>query len=950
MNGSDYINASFIQNSLDEYYKYIACQGPTKETVVDFIRMLKLYNIKLVICACNEYEGQKLKCHRYWTDKINQNYNFYKNYYVSLKCEPIELDGCIIRELVVRYNNSNSNSSSNNDPNIIHEYEFTQFHFTNWPDHGVPNDIEPIMSILKEVRLRMFHNNNESQDCIPLSLEYMAVHCSAGCGRTGTIIAIDQVWTLIEENKLESDFNLFKIARALREQRIAMIQTFSQYQFFARAVAFLFENFMLKQQKIADKYINTTSKNNNINNKFEKFIAPLKVNDDDNEDNNQNEELNIDTNSNAPVDNNIQKSINNNNLLTPPKSPYELNNQQKVSNKKLTIDSFKKKVNKMTNFLTPSQKKYAHQQHQIDSTPLTIPQTTISTSSSSSNQNTPASSNASPNSTTSSSSSSSSTNPNSASYSNFYMRPSNLNNLTEEETNLLKFETPPKSSETSNTTLRSKKYPAQISTPIATSLLVSKPSNLQFGGNTEAKFNNDDDENSDYLKYVKKMSPSSPTSSDFITPSQTPSNIESCSTPSRSTPTVPRKLFANLNSNINNNNQESESSTSILTTTQRTDDLTIDGITSTNAYKDRTGSNQRIESGSAREFLSNRFNMNLQIPAVLDSQYIRNYNNLSSKYLNPNENSNCSNNSVYARVPILNEQQKSNLYLNKSLKLVENQIKFSKSEKTDLIPPSKAEIYDNLQLKNKEEYYNYDNNYDKNSSSTSNASNNNVSPYSYSISQNNKNNNQLEIKESNQNNDSDEISLEAPPKAPVRSKLKRFIPAKDLAKNISIDLNSTNQKTISNSEIRGEAYCDIPSVLPSNLSNCKKFNDIYSSHSQYTTTISNNNTQENQSFKKLLKSDKLMNKNRSNEVPNIVLRHNESQQVTQQNNDMIQNKQSTIQRANTANFRNGLFIRDFELQHDLKIKPQQITISTQESSPKQQPQQPSLAKVSILNL
>lgn len=940
MNGTDYINASFIQNSLDEYYKYIACQGPTKETVVDFIRMLKLYNIKLVICACNEYEGQKLKCHRYWTDKMNQNYNFYKNYYVSLKCEPIELDGCIIRELVVRYNNNNS--SSNNDQNIIHEYEFTQFHFTNWPDHGVPDNIEPIMNILKEVRLRMFQNNNESEECVPLSSEYMAVHCSAGCGRTGTIIAIDQVWTLIEENKLESDFNLFKIAKALREQRIAMIQTFSQYQFFARAVAFLFENFMLKQQKLVEKYINVTSNHNNS--KFEKFIAPLKVNDDDNENNNQNEELNVDTNNNTPVDrNNNQKSINNN-LLTPPKSPYELNSQQKVSNKKLTIDSFKKKVNKVTNFLTPSQKKYNHQHNQIDSAPLTIPQTTISTSSSSSsNQNTPASSNASPNSTTSSSSSSS-TNPNSTSYSNYYMRPSNLNNLTEEEANLLKFETPPKSSnESSNLTLRSKKYPAQISTPITTSLLVSKPSNLQFGGNTHAKFNNqdDDDENNDYLKYIKKISPSSPTSSsDFLTPSQTPSNIESCSTPSRSTPTMARKLFTNSNNNnTGTNHQESESSTSISTTTQRTDDLTIDAMSSGSAFTDRTGSNQRIESGSAREFLSNRFNMNLQSPSMLENQYIRNYNNLSSKYLTPNDNSN--NSTVYARVPIVNDQQKSNLHLSKSLKLVENQIKFSKSEKTDLIPPSKAEIYDNLQLKNQEEYYNYNSNYNKNSSNSS-TSNNNVSQYSYSISQNNKNNNKLEIKESN-DNDSDEISLEAPPKAPVRSKLKRFIPAKDLAKNI--DLNSTNQKTMSSLDTGG-AYCDIPSAPQSNLSNnCRKFNDIYTSHSQYTTTISNNNTQENQSFKKLLKSDKLMSKNRTNEVPNIVLRNhnNEIQQQTYQTNDMIINKQPNVQRTNTTNFRNGLFIRDFELQHDLKIKPQQITISTQENS--QQQHQQSLTKV-----
>ncbi len=87
----------------------------------------------------------------------------------------------------------------------------------------------------------MFENNEEG---IPLSNEYMAVHCSAGCGRTGTIIAIDQVWTLIEENKLDSDFNLFRVARELRLQRIAMIQTFSQYQFFAKAVAYLFEGLL----------------------------------------------------------------------------------------------------------------------------------------------------------------------------------------------------------------------------------------------------------------------------------------------------------------------------------------------------------------------------------------------------------------------------------------------------------------------------------------------------------------------------------------------------------------------------------------------------------------------------------------------------------------------------------------------------------------------------------
>ena len=244
----DYINASFVRGALDDHYKYIAAQGPSKETIIDFIRMLVQFNIKIVICACNEYEGQKLKCFRYWTD--NENLNLSKNYYISLKSKPIITDGLIIRELVVRSIKSSSNDS-------LKEYEFTQFHITNWPDHGVPNKLDSIMNTLKIVRHRLLSKENSK-----LSSEYIAVHCSAGCGRTGTIIAIDQVWTLLKQNKLNDEFSIFRIAYALREQRIAMIQTLSQYQLFAKAVVNLFEIELANQQKILNNSSSTSTTNN----------------------------------------------------------------------------------------------------------------------------------------------------------------------------------------------------------------------------------------------------------------------------------------------------------------------------------------------------------------------------------------------------------------------------------------------------------------------------------------------------------------------------------------------------------------------------------------------------------------------------------------------------------------------------------------------------------------
>lgn len=156
---------------------------------------------------------------------------------MSLTAKPIETDGCIVRQLKVRFlsrpgelasssrsssanrlvsqSATNVSSSNVNNGDILNEYEFTQYHLTNWPDHGVPDSIESVVSILSKVRQKMSDNNRlanetlhrsnsnsngKSKYSVPLSSDYLLVHCSAGCGRTGTIIAIDQLWTLIVEN------------------------------------------------------------------------------------------------------------------------------------------------------------------------------------------------------------------------------------------------------------------------------------------------------------------------------------------------------------------------------------------------------------------------------------------------------------------------------------------------------------------------------------------------------------------------------------------------------------------------------------------------------------------------------------------------------------------------------------------------------------------------------
>ena len=76
---------------------------------------------------------------------------------------------------------------------VIHVHVFLkekqvirQFHYTAWPDHGRPDSATPIIRMIE-----MFREHRKRHD-IPF-----AIHCSAGCGRTGTIIAIDFARTML---------------------------------------------------------------------------------------------------------------------------------------------------------------------------------------------------------------------------------------------------------------------------------------------------------------------------------------------------------------------------------------------------------------------------------------------------------------------------------------------------------------------------------------------------------------------------------------------------------------------------------------------------------------------------------------------------------------------------------------------------------------------------------
>ncbi|TSK13559.1 Tyrosine-protein phosphatase non-receptor type 12 [Bagarius yarrelli] len=190
---TDYINANFIKG-VDGPEAYIATQGPLPNTVLDFWRMLWEYHVTVIVMACREFEmGRESEQAR--TD-----------YY--------------IRSLTVEFDNETR--------------RITQFHYINWPDHDVPSSFDSILDMI--ALMREYQEHDEVPICI---------HCSAGCGRTGAICAIDYTWNLLKTGRIPEDFNVFQLIQEMRTQRHSAVQTKEQYELVHRAIAQLFEKQLL---------------------------------------------------------------------------------------------------------------------------------------------------------------------------------------------------------------------------------------------------------------------------------------------------------------------------------------------------------------------------------------------------------------------------------------------------------------------------------------------------------------------------------------------------------------------------------------------------------------------------------------------------------------------------------------------------------------------------------
>ncbi|XP_046839551.1 tyrosine-protein phosphatase non-receptor type 12-like [Xenia sp. Carnegie-2017] len=231
--GSDYINANFIKG-LKGDREYIASQGPLSHTVNDFWRMVWTYKVKVVVMLCKEEESKKKKCQRYWCESDEPTITFGAIVVKTERTINVQ-NNFVMRTLLAKCGEES--------------LKLTQFHYTAWPDHGVPKTTLPLIELIKMVR-------DCRRDNCPIVL-----HCSAGCGRTGTICAMDYSHSLLEAKRYK-EVDPYLIVESLRKQRHAMVQTAGQYEFLGHAMLSMFREKLNLPADIDDDhlYVNVESK------------------------------------------------------------------------------------------------------------------------------------------------------------------------------------------------------------------------------------------------------------------------------------------------------------------------------------------------------------------------------------------------------------------------------------------------------------------------------------------------------------------------------------------------------------------------------------------------------------------------------------------------------------------------------------------------------------------
>lgn len=231
--GSDYINA--LKLRLGDK-AYIATQGPLPSTIHHFWAMCfdqaeqSNLDVVLIVMVTPLEERGMVKCSRYWPVPEDPSFRL---------GSALEAENLAYGDLEIEYLDSKKSSyytlntfelrSNGKSKRVLHYF------YGKWEDAMPPSRMGPLSALADE----LVENRRKYPGLVPI------VHCSAGVGRTGTLIAYDH---LRDESSLESYSDpVYETILKMREDRMMMVQTWQQVRFLYDVVE------VLAEEKAANK-------------------------------------------------------------------------------------------------------------------------------------------------------------------------------------------------------------------------------------------------------------------------------------------------------------------------------------------------------------------------------------------------------------------------------------------------------------------------------------------------------------------------------------------------------------------------------------------------------------------------------------------------------------------------------------------------------------------------
>ena len=176
----------------------------------------------------NLEEYNRVKCAQYWPGAGDSNYVVSPNCLINVGfCTEQRYSDYIVRELNMTVKTQKKDDTK--ATTIIRKVR--HYHYLQWKDFNAPEHAPAMLRFVKRINEQhekstplatSIETNENMENTNSSNLPPIVVHCSAGVGRSGTLIAID---SLMEQLKEEGQISIYKTVCELRHQRNYLVQS-----------------------------------------------------------------------------------------------------------------------------------------------------------------------------------------------------------------------------------------------------------------------------------------------------------------------------------------------------------------------------------------------------------------------------------------------------------------------------------------------------------------------------------------------------------------------------------------------------------------------------------------------------------------------------------------------------------------------------------------------------